>query len=68
MPESGARSVRLSVYAGRRPEVITARQDLEGLSFYHPSPVIHVFVMYVCVARGGGVGVGGACLWVCVMK
>ena len=68
MPESGARSVRLSVYAGRRPEVITARQDMEGLSFYQ-SITSNTCICNVCVCGDGwGGGGGGACLWVCVMK
>ena len=64
MPESGAQGVGLSVYAGRRPEVITARQDLEGLSFYQPI-TSNTCICNVCVCGGGG---GGGCLWVCVMK
>ena len=58
MPESGARSVRLSVYAGRRPEVITARQDLEGLSFYQ-SITSNTCICNVCVCGEGGRGGGG---------
>ena len=47
----------LSVYAGRRPEVFTARQDLEGLSFYQSittNTCICNVCVCVCVCVGGG--------------
>ena len=67
----------LSVYAGRRPEVFTARQDLEGLSFYQRiTSNTCICSVCVCVCRvwvGGGLGVcarvaGSVCMCVCVCE